>query len=124
MNLVDLSGWLEYFADGNNADFFAPAIEDVQNLIISTINIYEVFKKILQQRNENDALQAMAVMQQGIIKPVDTSIALFAARLSYELKIPLADSIILATARLNSAQLWTQDSDFEGTEGVKYINKK
>ena len=62
MNLVDSSGWLEYFADGTNADFFAPAVEDITNLLVSTVNLYEVFKVIFNQRDENSALQAIAVM--------------------------------------------------------------
>ena len=124
MNLVDSSGWLEYFADGKNADFFAPAIEDTNNLIVSTINIYEVFKKILLERDENAALQAIAVMQQAMIKDVDLATALLASRLSIKNKLPMADSIIWATARLNDATLWTQDSDFKEIPEIKYKDKK
>jgi len=124
MNLVDSSGWLEYFADGKNADFFAPAIEDTNNLIVSTINIYEVFKKILLERDENAALQAIAVMQQAMIKDVDPAIALLASRLSIKNKLPMADSLIWATARLNDATLWTQDSDFKKIPEIQYKDKK
>ncbi|MCH8289876.1 type II toxin-antitoxin system VapC family toxin [Candidatus Poribacteria bacterium] len=124
MNLVDSSGWLEYFADAPNADFFAPAIEDFDNLLVSSINIYEVFKRILQQRNEYVAQQAVVLMMQGIIIDVSPSIAMHAAKLSDELKIPLADSMILATARDNDAVVWTQDSDFKELEGVRYIEKQ
>lgn len=123
MNLVDSSGWLEYFSDGQNADFFAPAIENTQELIISTINIYEVFKKILQQRTEDEAMQAISVMQQGKIIELSNSLALDAAKLSIIEKLPFADSIILATAKANQAILWTQDSDFKGIEDVKFIEK-
>jgi len=123
MNLVDSSGWLEYFANGPNADFFAPAIEDVDHLLISSINIYEVFKRVLQQRDEDAAHQAAAVMMRGKVIEVDALIAIQAAKISDELKIPLADSIILATARANNAVLWTQDSDFEEIDGVRYIAK-
>lgn len=124
MNLVDSSGWLEYFADSKNADFFAPAIEDTNNLIVSTINIYEVFKKILLERDENVALQAIAVMQNAIIRDVDLEISLFASRLSIKNKLPMADSLIWATARLNDATLWTQDSDFKKIPEIQYKNKK
>ena len=79
MNLVDSSGWLEYFAGAPNAGFFAPAIEDSALLIVSTINLYEVFKRVQQQRDETHALQAVAVMGQGRVLPPDTSIALLAA---------------------------------------------
>ena len=123
MNLVDSSGWLEYFADDKNSGFFAPAIEDTERLIVSTINIYEVFKKILQQRNENDAIQAVSVMQQAQIVDVTSSLSLFAARISYENKLPMADSLILATAKSKNAILWTQDSHFKGIPDVKYIRK-
>ncbi|OHB82642.1 MAG: twitching motility protein PilT, partial [Planctomycetes bacterium RBG_19FT_COMBO_48_8] len=108
MNLVDSSGWLEYFADGRNARFFAPALEDTENLIVSTINIYEVFKRVLQQRGEDAALQAVALMHQAGVVDVTSPIAMDAVKLSTDLKLPMADSLILATARSCGAILWTQ----------------
>lgn len=123
MNLVDSSGWLEYFADGAHADFFAPSIKDTNNLIVSTINLYEVFKKVLLQSNEAEALKVIATMQQGHVVAVTNPIALSAAKISLEQKLPMADSIILATARANKAILWTQDNHFENIEGVKYIKR-
>jgi len=123
MNVVDLSGWLEYFANGPNADFFAPAIEDASNLIVPSISIFEVFKRVLQQRSESEALRAVALMQQGREVNLDASIALLAARVSVDHKLPLADSIILATALANNAVLWTQDADFDGLPGVQYKEK-
>ena len=124
MNLVDSSAWLEYFADGPNADFFAPAIEDVDHLVVPTICILEVFKCILRQRDENSALQAVAAMQQGHVVELDDSIAMTAARIGVELKLPLADSVILATARATNAVIWTQDADFKNISGVKYRAKR
>jgi predicted nucleic acid-binding protein len=124
VNVVDSSGWLEYLADGPNANFFAPAIEDIAHLIVPAISLLEVFKRILQQRTEHDALQAAALMQQGQVVPLDTTLSLSAARLGHELKLPLADSVILATARSHGAILWTQDSDFDGVDGVRYISKR
>jgi len=123
MNLVDSSGWLEYFADGKNAEFFAPAIQDIKNLAVSTINLYEVFKKILEQKDENGALQAIAVMQQARVIDFNSTLALSSASLSHELKLPMADSIILATARSLKATLWTQDLHFANLPDVKYISK-
>lgn len=123
MNVVDSSGWLEYFADGLNADFFAPAIEDTRNLVVPTISIFEVFKKILIERGESEALEAVALMHQGNVVELNSLIALDAAKLSWELKIPLADSVILATAHSRKATLWTQDSDFEMIKNVKYKAK-
>ena len=122
MNIVDSSGWLEYFANATNADFFSQPIEDTDSLIVPTISIYEVFKRILQQRDETEALNAIAFMQSGKIIDLSSPIALHAARISADLKIPVADSIILATAREYDAVLWTQDSDFEGLDGIEYIN--
>lgn len=123
MNVVDSSGWLEYFADGPNANFFAPAIENVRELIVPSISLYEVFKRILQQRSEDEALQAVAIMQQGQVVDLDVTLALSAAKTSTELKIPMADSIILVTARAYDATVWTQDEDFKGIDGVQYIKK-
>ncbi len=123
MNVVDSSGWLEYFADGPGADFFAPAIENVSELVVPSISIYEVFKRVLQQRDEGSALQAIASMQQGTVVDLDVTIALHAASLSVELGLPMADSIMLATARAHNATLWTQDADFAGIEGVQYTEK-
>jgi predicted nucleic acid-binding protein len=119
-NVVDSSGWLEYFAAGPNADFFAPPIENTRALLVPAVSLYEVFRRVLQQRNEGDALQAMALMQQGRVVDLDGSLALSAARISADLKLPMADSLILATARAHGAVLWTQDADFASIIGVKY----
>lgn len=123
MNVVDSCGWLEYFSDGQNAYFFAPAIEDTTSLIVPAISMFEVFKRILQQRTENDALRAIALMQQGRVIVLDDSLALSAAKLSFDLKLPMADSLILATSRAYAAVLWTQDEDFARIQGVQYIQK-
>ena len=123
MNVVDSSGWLEYFADGENASFFAPAIEDSENLLVPTICVYEVSKRLMGQRGENTALVHISDMHQGQIADLTASIALQAAKISTDLRIAMADSIILATARTHTATLWTQDADFEGIEGVQYIQK-
>jgi len=124
MNLVDSSGWLEYFANAPNAGFFAPAIEDLDHLLVSTVNLFEVFKRVLQQRGERHALSAAAEMQQGKVVELDSTLALKAARISFDLKLPLADSMVLATARAYDAVLWTQDADFRGMDKVKYVTKK
>ena len=124
MNVVDSSGWLEYFADGSNAEFFAPAIEDTKNLLVPIICIYEVFKRILQQSDVIEAQQHIGDMKMGQIIDLDESLALSAAKLSVDLKLPMADSLILATARANQATFWTQDEHFQGLDGVKYAKKK
>jgi toxin FitB len=124
MNVVDSSGWLEYFSDGENASFFAPVIEDTEHLIVPVICIYEVFRRLLTLRDEQTALVHIGDMHQGQVADLTAAIALQAAKLSADLKIAMADSLILATARANDATLWTQDVDFEGIAGVKYVSKK
>jgi len=124
MNVVDSSGWLEYLADGPNAGFFAGALQDTDRLIVPTISVLEVFKCVLRQRGEDAALQAAAAMQQGELADLTLRVALESARLGHNLKLPLADSVMLATARLNQAVLWTQDADFKGLEGVRYVAKR
>ena len=124
MDVVDSNGWLEYFADGPNASFFARPIENVDYLIVPSLSLFEVFKRVLQQRDENDALDAIALMQQGTVVSLDASLALMAARTSVDERLPMADSVILATAREHDATLWTQDADFEGLGKVKYRKRK
>lgn len=124
MNVVDSSAWLEYFANGPNASFFAPAIERTDELLVPSLVLYEVFKRVLQQRDEGHALQAVAVMQQGTVVDLDSRLALVAARISLERKLPMADSVILATARASGATVWTQDVDFKGLAGVQFRRRK
>lgn len=124
MNVVDSSGWLEYFSGTPDSDFFAAAIEDVSHLIVPTISIHEVFKKVLRERGEGAALDVASQMRQGRVIPLDESLDLEAAELGLRHKLPLADSIILATARRFNATLWTQDLDFQGIPDVKCLAKK
>ena len=121
MNVVDSSGWLEYFADGPNAAFFAPPIEATRELLVPTLSLYEVFKRVLQQRGEGQALQAVALMQQGQVVDLTAAIALSAAKASIERRLPMADSIMLVTAQARGAVFWTQDADFAGLADVQYI---
>ncbi len=123
MNLVDSSGWLEFFADGPNAKFFETPLKNVDELVVPTISIYEVFKSVLRQRDESAGLQAVALMKQGQEVDLTTNIAIMAAKLSLEHNIPMADSIILSTGRLYQATVWSQDADFKGFNGVEYIKK-
>ena len=123
-NVVDSSAWLEYFAAGPNAAHFREPLKQTDWLIVPTITLFEVFKVVHRQRGEDAAIQAIALMKQGREIPLDASLAMQAAQLSIELKLPMADSIILATARAHRAELWTQDDDFEGLEGVHYFSKK
>lgn len=124
MNVVDSSAWLEYFAGGPNAGHFAAAIENTEELIVPVLTLYEVFKRVVQQAGETSALTAVTAMQQGQVVNLDAALAIGAAKLGADLGLPLADSIILATARRNGAVLWTQDGDFEGLDGVEYRARK
>jgi predicted nucleic acid-binding protein len=124
MNIVDSSGWLEYFAEGENAGFFAPAIEDTGNLIVPVISIYEVFKRLLQSHGIDVAEIRIADVLKGEQVDLTAPLALSAAQISVEYKLPMANSLILATARLYDATLWTQDEHFRGIPGVKFIAKK
>jgi len=124
MNVVDSSAWLEYFADGPNTDTFASAIETTDELVVPTICLYEVFKSVLRQRGESAALSAIALMRQGRVVDLTERIALLAAELSLQTRLPMAEGIILATARLNDAHIWTQDVDFEGLDDVTFVAKE
>jgi predicted nucleic acid-binding protein len=124
MNVVDSSAWLEYFIDGPNADFFSAPIEDIKDLVVPTISLYEVFKKVVAEKDEAEAFKTIAQMKQGHVVDLDEDTALSAARISIEKGVPMADSIILATAQLHKATLWTQDEHFREMTGVKFRPKK
>jgi toxin FitB len=124
MNIVDSSGWLAYFADEPNAKYFQGPLNEPESLVIPVITIYEVFKVVLRESNENQALQAISVMQKGKVVDLNPHLAVSASKLSLECGLPMADSIILATAREYDATIWTQDSDFKDIHGVKFIPKK
>ena len=124
MNVVDSSAWLEYFADGPNASVFAKPIEATRSLLVPSLSLYEVFKRICQQRDEDEALRAIAIMEQGKVVDLDRATALEAARLSIQHRIAMADSVMLATAGRYRATLWTQDADFEAMSKVRYYAKR
>ena len=123
LNVVDSSAWLAYLADDATAAQFAEAIEDTANLVVPAICILEVFKVVARQRGEADATQAAAVMLQGSVVDLDATLALSAARIGLTHKLPLADSVVYATAQQRAAILWTQDDDFSGLPDVRYVPK-
>ena len=120
MNVVDTSGWIEFLFEGNNADVFAPLVEDVENLLVPVICLYEVFKKVNAVADEPKALQAIGQMKQGRVTEVSEAIALRAALISLKHRLPMADSLILSTAWSEQATLWTQDDHFKGLPSVEY----
>ncbi len=124
MNLVDTSGWIEFFFGGENASEFVEPIEDTSQLIVPVVCLYEVFKKVHLVGDEARALQVVAQMKQGRVVELNEDIALRAALISLRHKLPMADSFIYATGQLNEALVWTQDSDFEGLPGVRYVEAR
>jgi toxin FitB len=123
LNIVDSSAWLSYFAGDSNAEYFAEPIESTADLLVPSITLAEVFKIILRQRDEDVALTAIAQMEQGQVIALDSRLAIDAAYYGLKHKLPLADSIIYATAMKHDAIIWTQDNDFESLNGVKYFPK-
>jgi len=123
LNLVDSSGWLEYFADGPNASSFEKAFADPAAILVPTICLYEVFKVVLREKGEDAAFQAAVLMSQGHVIDLTPEIAIQAAKTSLDEELPMADSIILATGRTHGAMVWTQDEDFKDLPGVKYFKK-
>ncbi len=124
MNVVDSSAWLEYIEGGWNAANFAPAIEDVENLVVPSIVIYEVHRRMLRERGLKAAMETVGGMTQGEVVDLDRDLALVAAGIGQELELPLADSVIYAVARTRGATLWTEDEDFDGLDGVRYFPRK
>ena len=123
MNIVDSSGWLEYFSDGPNSKHFSNPLKDSASLVVPVITIYEVFKVVLRETGENEALLAVAAMQKGRIVDVTTNLAMKASKLSLIHNLPMADSIILATAKAHDCTIWTQEADFKNIPGVKFFPK-
>jgi toxin FitB len=124
MNIVDSSGWLAYFADEPNAKHFLTALKDTSSLVVPTVTIYEVFKVVLRESSENEALQAAVAMRKGKVVDLTAALAIAASKLSLAHNLPMADRIILATAKEFDATIWTQDSDFKNIDDVKYFLKK
>ena len=124
MNLVDSSAWLEYFADGPNTKHFAPTVKIPDRLVVPTVTLYEVCKVVLRESDKNNALQPCAAMQKGLVVALDAKLAIAAGKLSLLHRLPMADAVILATAREHGAILWTQNSHFKEIAGVKYFPRK
>jgi predicted nucleic acid-binding protein len=120
VNLVDSSGWIEYFTDGSNAGYFSRPLADAEHLVVPSISLFEVYRFVLRHSGRGSALRAAAAMRQGTVVELDATLALDAAELSVASNLPLVDSLFYATALSRGATLWTQHPDFEGLEGVNY----
>ena len=117
--VLDSSCWLEFFADTDRADHFAAAIEAVESLVVPVLTVYEVVKKLAREAGDETAAAALSLMQRGRVVEIDLNLALAAAVNG----LPMADSLIYATARQHGAVLWTQDAHFDGLPGVRYFAK-
>ncbi len=123
MNVVDSSAWIEYFTGGKNAKFFEQPILATDDLVVPTMVLLEVYKHIRRHQGRDAALRAVAGMKQGTVQDLDERLALYAGEIGVEYRLPHADSVILATARIYEAELWTQNSDFEGIDGIRFKRK-
>ena len=121
--VVDSSGWIEVFTDGPRAGVFLQVLEDEDRLVVPSITIFEVFKWILREHSEADAIQASAVMQRGHVVQLDSMTAVAAAQLSHALRLPMADSVILTTTRQHQARLYSMDADFQDLSDVELVLK-
>lgn len=121
MNIVDSSIWLEYFTNTKRASLFADLIEKKDELLVPSVTIYEVFKKILKEKGETHAVEAIEQMQEARVIELDDWTAILASKISVGEQLGMADSIIYATALLYGACLWTQDADFKGLPKVKFF---
>jgi len=124
MNIVDSSCWLEYFAGSKVGNLVSTAIEDLESLIVPSITLYEVFKKLLIEKDEDSALLAVAHMKQGTVIELDSDLSIYSAKIGKENKLPMADSIIYATNKKYNCILWTQDKHFKDLESIKYFEKE
>ncbi len=119
-DLLDSSAWIAYFTNAKEADFFAELIES-KDYVVPSITIYEVYKKFLVSYDETAAVTVISHMQKGKVVELTEYLTIWAAKLSKDLGLPMADSIILATAQATGSVVWTLDADFKGIEGVNYV---
>lgn len=121
MILVDSSGWIEYLADRPKADAFAPYIEGREPLLVSAVEVYEIYKVIRRDLSEELAIEAISVLHRATIAPVDETLALEAADLSLRYGLAMADSLIYATAQRHGATVVTSDRDFAALPGATVV---
>jgi toxin FitB len=123
MNVVDSSGWIEYFFDSPRADLFAAAIEDVTKLLVPVVSIYEVHKVLSRKLPAGTVLSCLDVMRQGRVLDLTDSRAVASADIAVKHKLAMADAVIYSMAREFDGTLWTQDVDYDGLDGVKFFEK-
>jgi toxin FitB len=123
MNVVDSSGWIEYFFDSPRADLFAAAIENVTKLLVPVVSIYEVHKVLSRKLPAGAVLSCLDVMRQGRVLDLTDRRAVAAADIAAKHKLAMADAVIYSMAREFDGTLWTQDVDYNGLAGVRYFEK-
>jgi predicted nucleic acid-binding protein len=123
MNIVDSSCWIEYLMDTDIGVQVASVIEDAAELMVPTITIYEVYKKLLAEKDEEYALNVVSYMQTGTVMELTAGLSLSAAQISRTYKLPMADSIIYATSLYRQATIWTSDKHFKDMPDIRYFPK-
>lgn len=122
MNVVDSSGWIEYFLDSPRADLFAAAIEDVTKLLVPVVSIYKVHKILSRKLPAGAVTSCLDVMRLGRVIDLTDRRAVAAADMAGKHKLAMTDAVIYSMAREFDATLWTQDVDYEGLVGVNYLS--
>jgi toxin FitB len=123
MNIVDSSGWIEYFFDTPRADLFATAIEGVTKLLVPVVSIYEVHKVLSRKLPAGAVQSCLDVMRQGLVLDLTDKRAVAAADIASKHKLAIADAVIYSMAREFDGTLWTQDVGYDGLAGVKFFEK-
>ena len=123
-HVVDTCGWIEWLTVGVLADKYAPYLESLEAVYVPTSVQFELYKWVKRESSEEQALEVIALTEQGIVTALDTAISLAAADFSVRYKLSFADAIIYATAQQMSVPLITSDDHFEGLPEVEYFSKK
>ena len=124
MIIVDSCGWLEWFTDGGLADQYHEYLAAESNILMPAIIIYEVYKILKRELNEEKALLAVGYMKKCQLIPFDDNLALTAADIALHEKLAMADAIIVATAQAHNCRIISSDADLKDQVNVKFIPKK
>lgn len=121
MIVVDSCGWLEAVNGAELAASYAPALADPGQVVVPTVCLLEVARVMRRERGEDAAAECLVLMSQGTVAPLDIAVVAAASALGVEHRLPLADSVVYATARLRGAEVWTHDAHFRELPGVRYF---
>jgi predicted nucleic acid-binding protein len=123
MKLVDTCGWIEWLTNGKLASSFEIYLSHTKELIVPTIIQYELYKWICREKNSTLALEVIGLTENGLIVPLDSNLSLYAADLSKEYNLAMADAIIYATSKIHHAELITADAHFKSLPNIKFFEK-